>query len=60
MLIEAYTEDGKQCAWTLGDMEEMKRKAHDDEVKREEFKIYYEKNFPKIVGMWEYQSTRAG
>ena len=50
MLVEGYTQDGEQCAWTLEDMEKMRSDFLKDKTNEEKFKIYYEKNFSKIVG----------
>ena len=60
MLVEAYTRDGEQCAWTFDDVEKMCDDYISDETNAERFRAYYKKNLLTIIMMWKYNRDVSG
>lgn len=60
MLVEGYTKTGEECAWTLDDMNKFRESYMANEENHKKFNAYYKKNIAIIVGMWEYNTKRAG
>ena len=60
MLVEGYTRDGEQCAWTLDDMDKMRDDFTSVKANREKFNTYYKKNLLIIIAMWKHDSNVLG
>ena len=60
MLVEGYTRNGEQCAWTLDDVNKMRDDYISDETNAERFRTYYKKNLLTIIAMWKHQSNLSG
>ena len=60
MLVEGYTQDGEQCAWTLDDMDKMREEFGSVKANREKFNTYYKKNLLIIIAMWKHHSNVLG